>query len=166
MTEDPRETLRVLQLDKDYAFGEQEGCLIMIWRGRPTEATYAERGRLILDLGSRMRGRCGAIEVIETTSQAPSPAARSVAARSQREVGDALSGLAIVVEGNELRSTLVRAIVAGMQLLVRKDHPMRVDKDLLRSTEWVSGKMQVNDPTFPARLVEAVEILRARIPRG
>jgi hypothetical protein len=163
---DPENTWRVLTVDPDYAFGEREGCVLFVWRGQPTEASFEERGRFMQDLAARLPGRCGAIEVIEPTSKAPSPAARNVAARSQREVGAALSGLAIVIEGNELRAIFVRAVLAGMQLLVRKEQPMRVDKDLLRSAEWVCGMMQANDPNLPARLVEGIEMLRARIPRG
>lgn len=166
MTDDRQDTLRILKVDRDYAFGEQDGCLLVIWRGQPTEESYRDRGRLMLDLASRLPGRCGVIEVIEPTSKAPSPAARNVIAQSMREVGKALAGMASVVEGNELRSTLVRAVLAGMQLLVRREQPLRVDKDPLRSAEWLCGMMQANDPDLPARLVQAIEILRTRIPRG
>lgn len=166
MADDAQDTLRILKVDRDYAFGEQSGCLFVIWRGQPTEASYGERARFMLDLAGRRPGRCGVIEVIEPTSKAPSPAARNVIAQSMREVGKNLAGMASVVEGNELRATLVRAVLAGMQLLVRGEQPLRVDKDLLRAAEWLCEMMQANDTALPARLVGGVEKLRAEIPRG
>jgi hypothetical protein len=166
MTADSSDSLRVLALHRDYAFGEQDGCLIVVWRGQPTEESYEERGRFMADLVGRLRGRCAVIDVVEPSSKPPSPAARKVVARLMKEVGDAVSGAAIVVEGNELRSALVRAVLAGMQLLIRLDHPIRVDKDPLRAAEWARERMQSKDATLAKRLVESIETLRARIPRG
>ena len=166
MAGDPQDGLRVLKVDRDYAFGEQDGCLLVIWRGQPTEESYRERAAFMLDLAGRLPGRCGVIEVIEPSSKPPSPAARNVIAQSMRDVGRSLSGMTSVVEGNELRATLVRAVLAGLQLLVRGEQPMRVDKDLRRAAEWLCGMMKASDPALPARLVEAVETLRRNIPRG
>jgi hypothetical protein len=163
---DPDNALRVLKLDPFYAFGEREGCLLGVWRGQPTEASFEERNRFMLDLTARLPGRCGYLEVIEPGSKPPSPAARKVAAACMREVGKSLSCVGIVVEGNELRSALVRAVLAGMQLLIRWDHPVRVDKDVVRSAEWVREKIGAKDAGVAARLAESIEILRARMPRG
>jgi hypothetical protein len=158
--------LRILLIDRDYAFGEQAGCMLVVWRGQPTEAAYQSRTRFLLDLTARLPGRCGLLDVVEPSSKPPSPPARKVAAACMKEVGKSLSCVGIVVEGNELRSTLARAVIAGMQMLIRSEQPMRVDKDLLRAAEWMSEMVQANDPDLPARLVESIETLRARIPRG
>jgi hypothetical protein len=160
---DSNDALRILEVDKSYAFGELHGCLLGVWRGQPDEASFQQRGRYMIDLASRLPGRCGYLEVIEPSSKPPSRAARNVAVQSMKEVGKSLAAVAMVVEGNELRSTLVRAVVTGMLLVFRSDQPMRVDKQLLRSAEWVCGKMESNEPHLPARLVEAIEKLRASI---
>lgn len=162
---DPNSAVRILEVDKSYAFGELHGCLLGIWRGQPSEASFQQRGQFMMDLASRLPGRCGYLEVIEAGSKPPAPAARKVAVTNLQRVGKALCCIGMVVEGNELRSTLVRAVLAGMQLLIRSEQPMKVDKQILRSAEWVCGKMQSNNPDLPAQLVAAVETLRTSMPR-
>jgi len=160
------DALKILKLDREYAFGEQEGFLLGVWRGQPTEASFQERGRYMVDLAARHPGRCGYLEVIETTSKPPSPAARKVAADVLKEIGKSLPYIGMVIEGNELRATLVRAVIAGMTLLVRSDQSMRVDKDLSKSALWVCTKLQQSDTALPPRLVAGIERLRSGMPRG
>jgi hypothetical protein len=157
--------LRVLTVERDYAFGELEGCMLGVWRGQPTVESFSLRGSFLTDLAARLPGRCGYLEVIEPRAKPPAPPARKVAADIQKKLGKSLACVGMVIEGDELRSTLIRAVIAGMNLLLRTDHPMRLDKDVLRCAEWVSATMGSNDADFPRRLVAALETLRARMPR-
>src|SRR5678815_4725872 len=109
--------ITMLAAEAQWAMGELDACLIVLWRGAASEPAILQVNDAIWNLTQRRPGQCAYINVIEPSSPPPSAAMRKLVMAGISRPGAALSCLAAVMEGNEFRLTVVRAILAGMALL-------------------------------------------------
>src|SRR5205814_768473 len=85
---------------------------------------------------------------------------RRVAMDVFRKLGSDLSAIGFVIEGNEMRMAVVRAVITGMLFFVKQPQPSRVFKRLEDMIEWVRPRIHPEDPSFDAGLTAAFEHLR------
>ena len=160
--------LRVIEVTAKWALGEFDQCVAVVWAGKPDPESMMQRSRALEELCRRSPGRCALIEVVEATSKPPVDETRRVAMEVFRRLGNDLTAIAFVVEGNPVRTTLVRAIITGMLFFVKQPQPSKVFGRISDLAEWVRLKIGVDDPHFGATVAAVFEHLRYRLhhPEG
>jgi hypothetical protein len=143
-----------------YALGEFEHCVLTVWRLQPTEEAFRRRNRELLDLASRFPGQCAYMEFIEQTSRPPPGALRPVSLEPFPGLGKNLSCIGTTIDGTQVRSALVRAILTGMTFLVPQFQPYKVFKRRSDMAEWVQPRINAA-PGFADRVTAAFEVLRS-----
>jgi hypothetical protein len=155
--------LRLIKVTNGWAIGEYERCLAIVWRDQPSIETFRERNDHLVELAKTNPGRCALVEIIETTSKPPGDDARKAAMEVFRKLGGDLSGIGFVVEGTEMRTALLRAILTGMLFFLKQPQPTKVFKRAPEMAAWVRTRVQNDDPGFDQRLLAVLEHLRSLI---
>jgi hypothetical protein len=154
------EGLSIIEIDPVCSLGERDRCLFVVWRQQPTRAMFDLRHRALTDLATRHKGECAYVELIESTSKPPPDELRKVAVEIFRKLGRDVSCVGFVMEGNELRTALVRAILTGMTFLVPQMQPSKVFKRLSDAAVWLRPQIGSIEPGFEARFAAAFDYLR------
>lgn len=162
----PETGLRVIQVTDGWAMGELSSCLAVVWRRQPTVEAFRFRNTQLQELAKRAPGKCALVEIIEPGSKPPTDEMRKVAMEVFRQLGGDLGGIGFVLEGNELKSTLNRAILTGMMFFVKQLQPTKVLKRSADLAAWARTRVGSDDPAFETHLVEAFEQLRRLIGTG
>ena len=153
----------IIEANNVIVLGETEQCLLVVWRRQPTKETFQRRNAAVVDLAARFPSRCAYLELIEPTSTPPPSNLRQVSVEAFPKLGSTLSCIGIVIEGNQIRTTLVRAILTGMTFLIPQFQPYKVFKRRADLAEWTGPRIG-SAPGFADRLHAAFEILRAAEP--
>ena len=157
--------IELLVKDKDWAMAEFGPCLIVIWRGTVTQVAMDQVNEQILNITQRRPGNCAYINVIERESPTPPAPLRKSAMVGIARGGKALSCLGVVIEGHELRSTVVRAILTGMALIRAQTQPTKFFKNTQEMSTWVKKQIPTAlDNVGDADIVRAIEVVRAQMP--
>ncbi len=150
---------------KHWALGEFGPCLIVVWRGNVTEEALLQINERIWDLTQRRPGNCAFVTVIERDSPPPTAPLRKLAMAGLTRPGDALRCKVAVIEGNELRSALVRAILTGMALLRPQAQPTKFFKDTQDMARWVASQLTAGEAVdLDKEVVRAAEVVRNQMP--
>ena len=149
---------------KQWALGEFGPCLIVVWRGNVTEEALLFINERIWDLTQRRPGDCAFVTVIERNSPPPNAPLRKLAMAGLTRPGNALTCKVAVIEGNELRSALVRAILTGMALLRTQAQPTKFFKDTQEMSTWVKSQLK-DSPDLDKEIVRAAEVIRNEMPK-
>lgn len=155
------EHLTIHALYSGWAMAELDACLIVIWRGVVTQAALRRINVEILRLAKLQPGTCAYVNVIEKASPHPAGPERKLAIEGVARPGKSLACMAAVIEGNELRSTVVRAIITGMMLLLPRRQPTKLFKTTNKMAAWVRSQIS---SVRASELVRAIEILRNKMP--
>jgi len=140
-------------------------CLIVVWRGNVTEEALRKIGERISLLAAQRPGHCTYLNVIERNSPPPTPPLRKIAMADIARPGKALTCIGAVIEGNEFRAALVRAIMTGMTLLRPAGQPAKFFKTVQEMSRWVQGQLP-DVANLDGQIVLAVEFLRAQLPKA
>jgi len=155
--------LDVLTADKDWAMGLLAGALlIVVCRGPLSEAAIGEINERLLALTQERPGQCAYICVIEPSSPPPAGPARRLAITGVSRLGRTLACTAAVIEGNQFRSTLVRAILTGNAMVRPPAQPSKYFKNTEEMSVWVKKMV----PQAGADIVPSVEVIRQRMPKS
>ena len=141
--------LRIIDLGAVCSIAEYERCLLVVWRMQPTRAAFDHRHQLLADLAVRYPGNCAYVEVIESTSPPPTNELRKVAVDVFRKLGKDLGCVGFVLDGTELRTTMVRAILTTMTFFVSHMQPSKVFKRLSDVPAFL--RTHIGDPGFDPR---------------
>ena len=156
----PAPTVQLIQQSPGFVLGESEGCLIAIWKG-PATLEAAERwAEALIDLVNRRPGNCGYLSIILQNAPTPPQDVRRAMAKVLSNVQTRLSCLVMVVEGNAIRSSLVRAVLAGMTMLLPSIQPTKICREHRESLAWVKTKIGATESDFEERISSSVEHLR------
>lgn len=153
------EGLRIIEVSPVCAMGEFERCLLTVWRLQPTIDAFNMRHAALTELAARNPGKCAYVELIEPESKPPTDEMRKVAVEAFRKLGSDLSCVGFVLDGTQLRSALVRAILTGMTFLIPQMQPSKVFKRLGDAAEWIRPRIG-QDAGFNPRLLGAFDYLR------
>jgi len=161
-TNDSSRGLQVIEITDKWAMGEFARCLVVVWRGQPNADSFRFRNEKLKDLVGRERGHCALVEIVEQGSTPPTDQDRRVAMEVFKDLGKDLSGVGFALEGSAMRTTLTRAILAGMGFFVKQMQPAKVFKHASDTAAWVRPLVN-GDEAFEAGLVGAIEDLRKSI---
>jgi len=139
-------------------------CLIIVWRGQATEAAVLQINDRLWELTQQRPGQSAFVNVIERDSPSPPPAVRKASMTGIARCGSALSCKCAVIEGHELRSALVRAILTGMELLRSKQQPTKFFKDTTEMSVWMKKQLPDAAADLDKEIVRAVEVIRSQMP--
>jgi hypothetical protein len=152
--------LRVLYVSELCAMGEVDNCVAVVWRAQPTPESFRTRNTFLLDLAARAAGKCALVELIEANAKPPSQETRRVAMEVFKKLGPDLSAIGFVLEGSEMRSALIRAVLTGMMFFVKQLQPTKVFKRQEDMTSWVKPLVQPDNSNFHTELGAAFAHLR------
>jgi len=155
--------IRIIQVNSVCAMAEFERCIVTVWKLQPTKEAFDERHRALVDLATRHPGKCAYAELIEPTSKPPGDELRKVAVEAFKKLGKDLSCVAFVLDGPEMRSAFVRAILTTMMFLLPQMQPTKVFKRLSDMAQWMRPRID-QDPAFESRLVQVFDYLRKTSP--
>ena len=159
-TDAPPSGMRVIKIEPGFAMAEVERCMLTVWRHQPTSDAFNLRHGELQDLARRHPKQCGYLEVIEPTSTPPTNELRKVAVDVFRKLGEDLCCVGFVLDGPQLRTALVRAILTTMTFLVPQLQPSKVFKRVGDGVEWMKSRTGSTSPEFDARIQAAFEYLR------
>ena len=142
--------------DHEWAMTELGPCLIVVWRGPVTEARLKLINERIWNLSQARPGACTYLNVIEPSSPAPNGPLRKMSMEGISRPGKALTCIAAVLEGNELRLAMVRAVMTGMALLRPRGQSTKFFKATGDMAAWV-----VNQLRAAGAVIESDAIVRA-----
>jgi hypothetical protein len=149
----------VIEVTDRWAMGEFERCVAIVWCGQPDVHALTRRGEELLELTKKFPGNCALVEVVESTAKPPSQEARRVAMEVFRTLGNDLTAIGFVLEGNEMRSAMIRAVITGMLFFLKQPQPSKVFKQLQPMIEWLRPRIHAADD-FGPRLTAALDHLR------
>src|SRR5258708_3639900 len=129
--------LRVISVNEMCAMGEIDGCIAVVWHQQPSPDAFRARNEQLIELARKAPGKCALVELVEPQAKPPSQETRRVAMEVFRQLGTDLSAIGFVLEGNEMRSALIRAVLTGMMFFVRQLQPTKVFKHIDDMAEWV-----------------------------
>ena len=155
--------LRVIEASERWALGELDRCVLVVWRLQPDEQTMRTRAAALLELCSKYEGKCALVEIVEPTSKPPNEATRRVAMEVFRDLGPRLSFITFALEGDQLRTAVVRAIITAMLFFVKQPQPTKVCKSLAEATSWVRARLD-GPPDLEDQLARGFDDLRRSIP--
>ena len=159
------EGMIVHALHAHWALGELGPCLIVIWRGVVTEEALRVINARIWDMTQARPGRFAYINVIERNSPAPSAPLRKLAMEGLARPGAAMTCKCAVIEGNEFRSAMVRAVMTGMALLRTQDQPTKFFKTTQEMAVWVASHLREAGAEIDGRAIaRGCEQLRGQMP--
>ena len=139
-------------------------CLIVVWRGPVTEDRLRVINERIWNLSQARPGACTYLNVIERTSPAPNGPLRKMSMEGISRPGKALTCIAAVFEGNELRAAMVRAIMTGMALLRPRGQSTKFFKTADDMATWVAGQLRTAGAAIETdAIVRACEQTRSAI---
>lgn len=151
--------LRPLEVNAVYALGECERCLLVVWKQQPTREAFERRDAALVDLAGRLAERCAYLEVIESDSKPPPSSLRKEAVQVFPKVGKAVTCVGACVDGTQVRSAFVRAILAGMMFLIPQFPPAKVFKRVGDMAEWARQRVGM-DAGLERNVEAAFEYLR------
>lgn len=154
----------ILAAQRTWGMGEFGPCLIVVWRGQPSEQALLQINERIFDLSQRRPGACAYINVIEANSPPPTAPMRKLAMTGVTRPGDALTCMAAVMEGHEFRTAAVRAIITGMMMLRPQVRPTKIFKNTKEMSAWVRNQLPDAPSDIDKQIVRAAEVLRGQLP--
>lgn len=147
----------------DWAMGVFGPLLIIVWRGQPTETAALQINDRIWELTQHRPSGTAYINVIERGAPAPPPAVRKLVMAGIARCGTAITCKCAVIEGNEIRSVFVRAILTSMELLRSRQQPTKFLKTTREMSEWVTKQLPESGVSAD-EIVRAAEVIRSQMP--
>jgi hypothetical protein len=154
--------LRVIEASERWALGEIDRCVLVVWRLQPNEQTMRTRAAALLELCAKYEGKCALLEIVEPTSKPPNEATRRVAMEVFRDLGPRLSVITFALEGDQIRTAVVRAIITAMLFFVKQPQPTKVCRTVAEATSWVRTRLD-GPPDFEEELTRGLDDLRRSI---
>lgn len=156
--------LRVISVNEMCAMGEVACCIAVVWHQQPSPDAFRARNEQLIDIARRAPGKCALVELVEPQAKPPSQETRRVAMEVFKQLGPNLSAIGFVLEGNEMRSAFIRAMLTGMMFIVKQLQPTKVFKQVDDMAAWVAPRVQALEPAFKTELATAFEYLRKLTP--
>jgi hypothetical protein len=151
----------LVETDSFAVFSVDE-CVVLVWKQPPIMAAVDENRRLFQQLRTRHpQDKLSYLVVAETGVGIQMPSdVRAALAAMLREYQKAIVGSAIVFEGTGFRASIVRSVVAAINIASRLEFPSSVQSDLASAARWLVEKGGLR--MSAADLVDAVRAFRAR----
>lgn len=122
---------------------------------------------------SRFKSNIAHLCVAERTMPSPPPEARNTIAEALRTHRDAMTGVAVVFEGQGFFASIVRSVATNIAMLMGNSTPVKTMSTLVEAAQFLGMHMRAAEHQLSAeQLEEAVSTLRARFagtepaPRG
>ncbi|MBL4685221.1 MAG: hypothetical protein JKY37_11570, partial [Nannocystaceae bacterium] len=111
--------------------------VVAIWRGEVTPDAVEEVGRLLHRTAQAHPDGIAFVTMAEYRAPIPSAAIRARIVEIYSELGDTLHGVAQVVEGTGFWASAAFCFMAGVGLLHRHVHEMKVFNKIEDACDWV-----------------------------
>lgn len=145
-----------------FALFTVEHCVVLVWKQPPVVAGIDECRRVFeLMRTRRPKDKFAYLAIVESRAGTNMPAdVREALSKMLHEFQHAISGSAIVFEGTGFRASIVRSVVAAINLASRLAFSSTVESDLATAARWIveRGGTQVG----AHELVDVVRGFRSR----
>lgn len=150
-------------LEPDACLSRWRNVVVIVYRQSPTFSTAQRISALLAPLSSERPRSIAKLLIIEESCGLPAQSAREEFARSTERIALALSGVAVVPEGDGFHAAAARSVVTGIGMLVRQSRPLKIFALMGPAIEWLCA-------TAPglevAELNEAVASVRRACAAG
>jgi hypothetical protein len=139
-----------------------EHCVVLIWKQPPVLAGIEECKRIFqLVRTRRPKEKFSYLAVVESRAGTNMPAeVREALSALLREYQSAIAGSAIVFEGTGFRASIVRSVVAAINLASRLEFASTVESDLGTAARWLVDRAK--GALTSGDLIEVVRAFRSR----
>lgn len=145
--------------DPGYAIATFGNVFISVWK-EPSTLERLDHVRVCeQDLVAQAPGGIVVLTVLLDTSFKVDSNVRDKAAGIAREFAAATRAHAYLIEGSGFRTAAMRAVIAGINTLVRTGHPVRVFGEQSAAVGWLAA--QAGDSLDVAALTQAVDSARS-----
>jgi hypothetical protein len=153
----------VLARDPGFALAQCRHAFVSVWTQPSTIDSLSAVRQCEESLAREAPDGLVVLTVMTGTAFAIGTREREEAQRLAQRFDKTTQAAAYVIEGSGFRAAAMRAVLAGLQLLARTSHPVRVFSDVPTAVEWLGGRAR--PPIAPDDLADTVEQARAAIGR-
>lgn len=150
-------TMEEVRVTEPEIFYREQGALIVarigyacvaIWRHDSNMMRVGRQREGLLKVVQRNPGKAVFMCVVEPSSAPPDESARKASSRMVEEHGDALRGVAVVIEGAGFRASIVRSVASGIVLLARSKSktPVSYFSGVVEGAEWLRKYVDLGSP--------------------
>jgi N-acetylglucosamine kinase-like BadF-type ATPase len=150
----------VLGSSTDHLFAGWGALFMVVWRHETTLAAVAELAPLVTQFAAQ-HPRFALLVIVEESASLPSSTVRERIAASLQRVAPYIGASAVVHEGSGFRAAAVRAVLAGLGLIVRPPYPHQIFARVDAAGRWLAAAQRGMDA---AGICDAVRALRAYRP--
>jgi hypothetical protein len=132
-------SLHVLERTYDVTISVYEGVVMVMWRGTPQVGSL-KRLACYLQAVCDRHGKFSVIISIESMhTTPPGTEARQENARLTHRFEEECLGIATILEGTQIRHSLVRFVMATVQLMSSSRIPQTIFDTTMEATVWTAG---------------------------
>jgi hypothetical protein len=132
-------SLHVLERTYDVTISVYEGVVMVMWRGTPQVSSLKRLARYLQAVSER-HGKFSVIISIESMhTTPPDTEARQENARLTHRFENECLGIATILEGTQIRHSLVRFVMATVQLMSSSRIPQTIFDTTIEATVWTAG---------------------------
>lgn len=129
----------VLYVDRSLWLAQVGSILVSNWFGAPTlEATRGQVTALVAAI-RRNAEPSRILTIIDEGTPPADDANRSTISQSMAAVNDRVGRQALAIEGRGFAASALRAMIAGMQLVSRPTHPVKVFSQVGPAVAWCAA---------------------------
>ncbi len=136
--------------------------VVAVWHDEVTPDAVEEVGRLLHCTAEDYPRGIGFVTVAQFRAPIPSAAIRSRIVEIYGELGTSLVGVAQVVEGSGFWASAALCFIAGLGLLHRHDHLMKVFGSTDDAADWIGG-IGVPDAPQALHIRERIQVRAATL---
>jgi hypothetical protein len=132
-------SLYVLERTYDVTVSVYEGVVMIMWRGTPQVSSLKRVANYLQAVRDR-HGKFSVIIAIESMHTTPPDAeAREENARLTHRFENECLGIATILEGTQIRHSLIRFVMATVQLMSSSRIPQSIFDTSREATVWIAG---------------------------
>lgn len=149
-----------LEIREDaYALASVGPVQLVLWRGTLTRESFdrfaAQTDQMILKYPEGFTQ----LQVIESTSEPPSSELRRESSRVMKRMRGTAIGVAFVIEGDGLKTSIARSILRGMALLSHGAVPLHYFAQLPEALTWTTSQFAPGE-IGPVRITQMFATMR------
>lgn len=153
----PAPPIRVRESSPEWALVTRGRLVVTVWRTDVTTARIASVDRVVRELCGSGASYASITVIERTISMRIDERARAESQALQARWAQQMRCSAYLVEGDGFLPAAVRTMTAGMALVTRSPHPIRVFRELATTSSWVAphsdlGIYEVEQAVTRARL--------------
>jgi hypothetical protein len=134
--------LTIIASDQTWVFARWRNLLLVDWRAKPSLERVKQVGHQLRAIAAeRDRPQIHIMTIVERAASGPDAESRDAMQKDLRALGSQIGSLAALVLVEGFIGAAVRALLAGMNMILRERYPVGVLSNEVAAATWIAGKM-------------------------